>query len=178
MSTGQSLRTLTCLQSLVPRLKMCRYHFYDTTGEPSSLRNHCSDWQSCNCPSTQWPPSSNSGDRYLPACQRVIVVVSRSKVGPSNHCVDMVRDFSRVHDRIETSSNEWVDVTDHPKASLLVVHLWDNLIRGWLDLHVFSEAKSPHRGNRQSHWISDEHGMSFCFVFVVDWAYRWIFQRS
>jgi hypothetical protein len=30
--------------------------------------------------------------------------------------MDVIGDFSRIHDRIETSSDEWVDVTDDPEA--------------------------------------------------------------
>jgi hypothetical protein len=37
--------------------------------------------------------------------------------------MDMIGDFSRIHDRVETGSDEWVNVADHPKASSLVVHL-------------------------------------------------------
>jgi hypothetical protein len=95
---------------------MYHYHFCDTTGGPSSLSYHFSYWRSCNCLSVQRPPLSSNGDRYPLAGHRVVVVISRSKVGPSYHCVDMIGYFTRIHDRIETSSDEWVNVTDNPEA--------------------------------------------------------------
>jgi len=102
---------------------MFYYHFGDTIGEPSSLTYRCLYSRLCSCLSVQWLPSSINELRYLLAGHRIVVVVGRSKVGPSYHSMDMIGYISRIHDRIETSSDEWIDVTDHPKASSLVVHL-------------------------------------------------------
>ena len=120
---SQSQKVLTCVQSLALRLSMCHCHFYDTSGEPSSWSYRLHYWRSCSCLSVLRHESSNSWHRYLLAGHRVVVVVSRSKVGPSDHCVDMIRHFSWIHNWIETSSDEWVNVTDDPETCLVSVSM-------------------------------------------------------